>query len=211
MRYPFNASNRLTQGWSTRHYGLDLVGDADKTVCAVVGGKVLQSRRVYTGRTAEWGNYVSVQGADGNTYYYCHLQSRAVSRGQTIAEGETLGIMGNTGKSYGAHLHLQIRNKAGREINVADMIGMPNVCGTYAEGAEGVQDNDVVKLLIGYVSRGDRAAIERTASELKVPCVVQNDLKTQGVVKLLVGGVSRGDRLRFEEIARAMAVPCEVV
>lgn len=208
MRYPFNAKNRITQGWSSKHYGLDIVGDDDKTVHAVVGGTVLQSRRLYTGRTAEWGNYVSIQGTDGNTYYYCHLANRAVSRGQTIAEGAVLGIMGNTGKSYGAHLHLQIRNNAGREINVADVIGIPNRTGTYIENTA---QAGLVKLLIGYVSSGDRKRIEDLAQDVDVPCLVQNDLKTQGLVKLLVGAVSRGDRLKFEALAKEMAVPCEVM
>ncbi|MEG0339021.1 MAG: M23 family metallopeptidase [Oscillospiraceae bacterium] len=208
MRYPFTGKNRVTQGWNSNHYGLDIVGDEDKTVRAVTGGKVLQSRRLYTGRTAEWGNYVSVQDTGGNTYYYCHLQSRAVSRGQTIAEGAALGIMGNTGKSYGAHLHLQIRNKTGREINVADVIKIPNKCGIYIENTAQAA---LVKLLIGFVSNGDRKHIEDLAQVVDVPCIVQNDLKTQGLVKLLVGYVSSGDRLKFEALAKEMTVPCEVV
>ncbi|MEG0396051.1 MAG: M23 family metallopeptidase [Oscillospiraceae bacterium] len=207
MRYPFTGKNRVTQGWSSKHYGLDIVGDDDKIVRAVVGGTVLQSRRLYTGRTAEWGNYVSVQGNDGNAYYYCHLQSRAVSRGQTIAEGAAIGIMGNTGKSYGAHLHLQIRNNAGREINVADVIAIPNKCGTYIYNTAQAK---LVKLLIGFVSRGDRKRIEDLAQVVDVPCLVQNDLKTQGLVKLLVGYVSSGDRLKFEALAKEMAVSCEI-
>ncbi|MEG1125715.1 MAG: M23 family metallopeptidase [Oscillospiraceae bacterium] len=208
MKYPFTGRNRVTQAWSGNHYGLDIVGDDDKTVHAVVGGKVLQSRRVYTGRTAEWGNYVSIQGTDGKVYYYCHLASRAVSRGQTISEGATIGIMGNTGKSRGVHLHLQIRNAAAREINVADVIGMPNRIGTYIESTA---QAGLVRLLIGYVSKGDRANIEALAKELAVQCELKNYSAAQGLAQLEVGPVSGGDRLKFEETAKKLRVPCEVM
>ena len=53
-------------------------------------------------------------GADenGNTYVslYAHMQSPAsVSVGQTVSKGDTLGYVGNTGYSFGNHLHLELR------------------------------------------------------------------------------------------------------
>ena len=51
------------------------------------------------------GNYVCIRTDAGQYHYYCHLASRAVCAGRTVRAGEKLGVMGNTGYSFGAHLH----------------------------------------------------------------------------------------------------------
>ena len=62
-----------------------------------------------------YGNYVMVNHGtdeDGNTYVslYAHMQAPAsVSVGQTVSKGDTLGYVGNTGYSFGNHLHLELR------------------------------------------------------------------------------------------------------
>lgn len=56
--------------------------------------------------------YVRYTNGDGNNYYviYAHMSSTAnISVGQTISAGTLLGYVGNTGDSYGNHLHLEIR------------------------------------------------------------------------------------------------------
>lgn len=42
------------------------------------------------------------------TVRYAHLESISVKEGQTIKEGDVIGIMGNTGQSFGAHLHIDV-------------------------------------------------------------------------------------------------------
>ena len=39
---------------------------------------------------------------------YAHMINRYVSAGERVEKGQTIGIMGNTGRSYGAHLHFEI-------------------------------------------------------------------------------------------------------
>ena len=39
---------------------------------------------------------------------YAHLSSRSVSDGQAVAGGQQLGVIGNTGYSFGTHLHFEI-------------------------------------------------------------------------------------------------------
>ena len=123
---------RTLNGASQFHSGVDLVGDGTKAVCAVCDGTVLQSRIVTdkSNATWQWGNYVSVQATDGTVHYYCHLDSRAVKKGDKVKKGQRLGIMGNTGYSFGAHLHFEVRrnNKA---INAAEYLGIPNKTGKY--------------------------------------------------------------------------------
>lgn len=138
---PFSGKNRVTSIFGNRtlngktdyHSGLDIVGDDSHKVLAVAGGTVIQSRIVEdkANRTWEWGNYVCVQAADGNFYYYCHLESRAVQSGATVKEGDIVGIMGNTGHSFGAHLHLEIRNAGKTAIDPCPILGIPNSTGVY--------------------------------------------------------------------------------
>lgn len=126
MRKPFDGINRVTQRWSAAHYGMDIVGDTDKTVRSVCAG-IVRSSNIITNKkdpTWEWGNYVRVDDASGRRFYYCHLAKRLVFVPKRVSEGDALGIMGNTGKSRGAHLHLQIRDKNGKELNVAEILEM---------------------------------------------------------------------------------------
>lgn len=121
----------ITGAQGAWHGGLDLVGEGDKTIRAVVGGTVIQSRRVLdqTNRTSEWGNYVCVNGADGNVYYYCHLDSRSVSAGDIVSAGDEIGVEGSTGRVTGRHCHFEVRDKNGKQINAADVLGIPNEAG----------------------------------------------------------------------------------
>lgn len=117
------------------HSGIDLVDlSDDKIVTAVMGGKVIRSRMADynpNDRTWEWGNYVAVQQDDATIAYYCHLDSRSVEAGERISAGQKLGVMGNTGKSFGAHLHFEVRDPA-RAINPADYLGFWNKVGIYS-------------------------------------------------------------------------------
>lgn len=206
MRNSFNGRNRVTQIWSIKHFGLDIVGDDNKTVRAVCAGKVIRSTIVtdHTNPTWEWGNYVRVDGADGKRYYYCHLASRAVKAGQYVAEGNVVGVMGNTGKSYGAHLHLQIRDIEGREVNVADVLGVANKTGYIDAPVKALPT-----LEVGPVSSGDRKSFEALAASLSLPCAASP--AGIGLYKLEIGPMSAGDRITVEAMANALHVPCKVV
>ena len=39
--------------------------------------------------------------------WYCHLRKRSVSLGDEVKKGQQVGIMGETGKTFGKHLHYQ--------------------------------------------------------------------------------------------------------
>ena len=102
---------RVLNGASGFHSGLDIVGSKSSEIVSVSNGVVLWSQMVTdkSNPTWEWGNYVAVSGDDGNTIYYCHLAERKVSAGQRVKAGDVIGIMGNTGYSFGKHLHFEVR------------------------------------------------------------------------------------------------------
>jgi hypothetical protein len=56
---------------------------------------------------------VTVADADGNRWAYCHGSAAHVTTGQEVAAGAQLLSSGNTGRSSGPHLHLQIRTSDG--------------------------------------------------------------------------------------------------
>lgn len=125
---------RTLNGIPGKHNGYDLVGVDSKEVTAVEGGTVIYSRIIAdkNNRTWEWGNYVCVQTVKGQYHYYCHLDSRAVYAGQRIKPGDKIGIMGNTGYSFGEHLHFEARKADGRTpINPQEVLGIPNKAGVY--------------------------------------------------------------------------------
>ena len=126
--------NRVLNGKNDFHHGYDLVGVGSTDVTAAVGGKVAVSRIITdkSNRTWEWGNYVCVHGDDGRYYYYCHLALRTVNKGDTVKVGDKLGVMGNTGYSFGAHLHFEVREKDGKTtVCPYEIIGIKNEVGTY--------------------------------------------------------------------------------
>ena len=123
----------VTGAAGQRHDGYDLVSDGDRTVCAAVGGKVVQSRIITdkSNRTWEWGNYVTILGDDGHYHYYCHLASRAVEAGTVVKAGQPIGVMGSTGYSTGAHLHYEVRLSDGwTPISPETVLGVPNIAST---------------------------------------------------------------------------------
>ena len=119
----YHAPVRITSGRRTaqrpNHRGVDLVGDGNKTVHTPMAGTVLQSRMVVdrSNLTWEWGNYVSIRFTNGLTGFFCHLDSRAVVAGQQVVAGQPIGVEGNTGHSFGSHLHYEVRNAAGVDVD----------------------------------------------------------------------------------------------
>lgn len=141
---PFKGRNRVTQAYTykatakTGHGGIDIVGDDNKNVYAVESGTVTMiskwDGKTKTG-TQSYGNLVVVTDANNCRHYYAHLQSIAVSKGQAVNVGTQIGVMGNTGNSFGAHLHYEVRTgqTTATRVNPADHCGVQNAKGTYTE------------------------------------------------------------------------------
>lgn len=56
-----------------------------------------------------YGNYVMILHENNYVTLYAHLEAVYVREGQTVAQGDEIGLMGNTGNSFGAHLHFEVR------------------------------------------------------------------------------------------------------
>ena len=91
------------------HQGQDIAAPEGTPVVAPRGGRVTSV--AYQAEGA--GHYVVVDGAGENrNYVFMHLQAGSiqVKQGQWVRTGKRLGNVGNSGRSFGAHLHFEIWN-----------------------------------------------------------------------------------------------------
>jgi len=147
MTMIFNGRNRVTQPYtyntSTKrgHGGIDIVGDDNQTVHAVASG-VVSMVSVWDGKTKtgtqSYGNLVVITDGTGKRHYYAHLAKISVSKGQSVSVGTAVGTMGNTGNSFGAHTHYEVRTgqSTATRINPAEFCGVSNTKGTYTAPEE---------------------------------------------------------------------------
>lgn len=86
------------------HYGVDLAMPTGEPIYAAFDGIV---------RISKWnnsyGNLIVIRHFNGLETYYAHLSQRDVEHGDTVRAGSVIGLCGNTGRSYGSHLHFEIR------------------------------------------------------------------------------------------------------
>lgn len=101
------------------HNGIDLASsNPTEPIYSVANGQVISV--MSAGESGGYGNYVIIQhNVDGTVYYskYAHLSSVNVSEGQQVTTSTQIGNMGNTGMSYGAHLHLSIQQGGAAPAN----------------------------------------------------------------------------------------------
>lgn len=123
--------DRILNGVSEFHGGLDLVALGDKTVYAIADGVVDAVPYEASG----FGYYVRQLLPDGRRIYYGHMAkgSIIVKAGDKIKRGQALGVMGSTGKSTGAHTHIELRIKGTSKtsLDIAEFCGIPNKVGIY--------------------------------------------------------------------------------
>ena len=163
--------NRVLNGNNEFHGGLDLVGISSWDVVSIVDGTVIQSRIVTdkNNLTWQWGNYVCILGIDGRYYYYCHLASRSVNSGQQVKAGDKLGMMGNTGYSFGAHTHFEVRESDGRtKVNPAPLLGIDNAVGIY-QVTKKLTANDYIEMIVKKVGYSNPEPVIQSFKLLQHP------------------------------------------
>jgi murein DD-endopeptidase MepM/ murein hydrolase activator NlpD len=86
-----------------RHEGLDIIAEANALVVAAARGIVVES-----GWDRDLGKYVKLDHGFATATVYGHLSRAYVQEGDHVEKGSTLGAVGNTGNSFGPHLHYEI-------------------------------------------------------------------------------------------------------
>ena len=100
-RYTF--SSGFGYRWGRLHKGVDLAVGTGNPIHASDGGKVIRSS--YFGA---YGYCVEIEHEPGVVTRYAHCSKLLVSVGDLVYQGQTIALVGNTGNSFGSHLHFEV-------------------------------------------------------------------------------------------------------
>ncbi len=87
------------------HNGIDIDLETGDTVRAAWSGIVRYARYNAGG----FGNLVIIRHYNGLESFYAHLDQLLCAPNQEVKAGDVIGLGGNTGRSYGSHLHFELR------------------------------------------------------------------------------------------------------
>lgn len=123
LNYPVQAvmiTSRFGPRPMGQHYGIDFRAFEGTPILAAASGKVVESRLSMNDpadwkagdpapRVMGWGHRIAIDHGGGYVTSYNHLSSRSVQVGAYVDAGRQIGAAGNTGYSFGAHLHFELR------------------------------------------------------------------------------------------------------
>lgn len=88
------------------HYGIDIANSSGTPIVAAAAGVV-----TYAAPMSTYGNLVMItHNINGQVFttVYAHLSGFWVSKGAVVQKGQKIAPMGNTGRSFGSHLHFEL-------------------------------------------------------------------------------------------------------
>jgi murein DD-endopeptidase MepM/ murein hydrolase activator NlpD len=91
------------QRWGRNHNGVDFDAETGDPVYAAHPGTIR-----YAGWETGFGNLVVIDHGDGVETYYAHNSKFFVEEGDWVDAGDQIADAGNTGRSFGSHVHFEI-------------------------------------------------------------------------------------------------------
>jgi murein DD-endopeptidase MepM/ murein hydrolase activator NlpD len=116
--WPADAHSLSGNGYGPGHLGIDITAPEGSAVYAAGSGVVTMAAQ---GWNYGYGNVVQIDHGSGYVTVYAHLSQINVGQCQSVGQGTLIGLSGNTGNSFGAHLHFEIR-VGGTNINPYDIV-----------------------------------------------------------------------------------------
>ncbi len=116
-------------GITRMHKGVDIGAPTGTPVYAAHDG------RAYTGTAGGYGNLLRLVG-DRYQTWYAHLSSFGVKSGQAVKQGQVIAKVGNTGIGTGAHLHFEVRDLKGNDLDLEPFVVFPMRKGQKLDKAE---------------------------------------------------------------------------
>jgi murein DD-endopeptidase MepM/ murein hydrolase activator NlpD len=89
------------------HAGVDIAAASGTPIHAADDGRVVLMQGI--GESGGYGNFTCVQHSASLSTCYAHQSSFGTSLGASVNKGQVIGFVGNTGNSFGAHLHFEVR------------------------------------------------------------------------------------------------------
>lgn len=91
--------------WGKLHKGQDIAGlGCNSPIFAANDGTVISAHY----NSGGYGNVVRIDHHNGYVSLYAHLSRIDVEKGQVVRMGQRIGLMGDTGFSFGCHLHFEV-------------------------------------------------------------------------------------------------------
>lgn len=108
---------KLTRGVEDSHIACDLApvnANDEVNILAYNDGHIVMTATGHINQKgatgdASYGNFVKIAHRDGSYTLYAHLNEVFVKNNTDIKENSVIGSMGDSGNSYGKHLHFEIR------------------------------------------------------------------------------------------------------
>lgn len=99
-------TSRFGYRWGRGHKGIDIGAPKGTTIYAAASGTVASTT---TGWGGGYGNHLIISHGNGVQTLYGHCTTLLVKAGQKVSQGQAIATVGNTGNSYGNHLHFEVR------------------------------------------------------------------------------------------------------
>ena len=106
----YHVTSTYGMRWGRFHAGIDLGAPVGTPFYAVAAGRITDCRW-----DGGYGFAVRIDHGGGIASVYGHASRLLCREGATVRAGELIGRIGNTGRSYGPHLHFEIR-RDGRPV-----------------------------------------------------------------------------------------------
>lgn len=105
--WPVPGYSTVTCAFGNGHYGMDIGAPHGTPIVASRSGTVMVANDSDDWGYS-WGYYVSIYHDSTYSTLYAHMSSVAVTEGQWVNQGDVIGYVGNTGYSFGNHLHFEV-------------------------------------------------------------------------------------------------------
>ena len=157
----------VTAGWHDtsigygEHKGVDYGVPVGTKLIAPIDGTV--SYVTYNDGTSNprggAGKGIIITDSQGRQHLMWHLSQIGVTKGQQVKKGNLVGLSGDSGNSTGPHLHYQINNPSGQDINPninAAALWGSATSGTMVSSAEDAEDSESVSMKDIYTTSDGR-------------------------------------------------------
>ena len=102
--------------WGRLHAGIDIAAPGGRPIRAAASGRV-----IIAAPTGGYGNYTCIAHSSSISTCYAHQSRLGTRAGASVRQGEVMGYVGNTGNSFGNHLHFEVRVN-GRPVDPKDYL-----------------------------------------------------------------------------------------
>lgn len=162
-------TSKFGRRWGRLHAGIDVKVYTGDTIYAAFDGKA----RIVKYNARGYGYYVVLRHPNGLETVYGHLSKQLVKENEVVRAGEPIGLGGNTGRSFGSHLHFETR-LLGKPINPALMFDFVNqdVTGDFYVVKSGRVENE-------HTTTVANTAIAQAETSVSTPTVAANANATE--------------------------------